>query len=284
MYHWSSRFQAIRPMESMPQILTVASETVVSPAYHHRGIDRSREAFCIYKHTLKGEGAFRDATGEHRVTEGHGFLSEIADPETAYYYPENCREPWIFVWIAFQGVSAKAMVRDMVKRHGHIYSFAPDAPELMRIQELRKYDGKVHLIAPAAGARIVTDLLLALAASMEEQGGGAAEHVLIRRARELLTEKIGERLNATELARHLQVSREHLTRKFKAETAMTPHEYILRRKLIYACHLLKETAMSSKEISLRVGFDHPAHFTRTFRRAIHMTPTRFRSDGIMPVS
>lgn len=271
-------------MESIPLILTVASQTVVSPTYHHRGINRSKELFCVYKHTLKGLGAIRDAAGEHRVTEGHGFLCEIADPATSYYYPEDCREPWTFVWIAFGGAFAKSLVRDMVGRYGPVYKLATDAPELIRILELRKYDGKVQPIAPAAGGRIVTDLILALAASMEERAGGGVEHVLIRRARDLLATKIGEPMNATELARRLQVSREHLTRKFKTETAMTPHDYILRRKLIYACHLLKETTLSNKEIALSVGFHQPAHFTRTFRRIIHMTPSRFRADGIVPVS
>ena len=82
----------------------------------------------------------------------------------------------------------------------------------------------------------------------------------------------------------VSVSREHLARRFKEETAMTPHEYIVREKMLLACHLLKDTAMSSKEISVRLGYDEPAHFTRTFKRAIQMTPSRFRAEGTLPVA
>jgi AraC-like DNA-binding protein len=283
MFLWAVHFQTAKPIPVLPRLCVVSSETIVSPAYEHHGKFRTAEPHCIYKYTLKGRGVFSDAGGEHRVAEGSGFLCEIADARTGYCYPKDGTEPWTFVWIAFDGDAARHMVREIVGRHGAIFALPRDNPELQRVMEFRKDDGRIRTVTPAWGARVVTDLLLALAASKEEQREEQPEHVLIRRAQEAVAEHLERRINATELAGILNVSREYLTRRFKEETAMTPHAYILREKLRLACHLLKETSMSSKQIAARLGYDEPAHFTRTFKRVIHMTPSRFRAVGTIPV-
>lgn len=284
MHLWIVHFNTVKPMATLPRLRVVASETIFSPSYQHYGKFRSAEKHGLFKYTLKGEGIFEDAAGAHRVPEGYGFLCEIADPRTAYYYPKDGKEPWTFVWVAFDGEAVRQTVREIVTRHGPIFALPRDGAEWQRIQEIRKDDGRIVTITPAWGARVVTDLLLALAASREAPREERPEHILIRRARELVAEHADKSLNATELARRLGVSREHLTRKFREYMATSPHDYIRRQKLLRACHLLKDTALSKKEIAARLGYREPAHFTRTFKRVLHMTPTRFRAVGTIPVA
>jgi AraC-like DNA-binding protein len=91
-------------------------------------------------------------------------------------------------------------------------------------------------------------------------------------------------VNVSELADRLRVSREHLTRVFKEQTLRTPWQYILRQKMLHACRLLKTTQLTHKEIAFRLGYDTPAHFTRTFKHVLGMTPGRFRAVGTIPMS
>jgi AraC family transcriptional regulator len=92
-----------------------------------------------------------------------------------------------------------------------------------------------------------------------------------------------EPLNATDLAGLLNVCRGHLTRTFRQQIGMPPHEYITRRKILSACQLLKESGLSTKAVAEAHGFDIPAHFTRTFKRIVGLTPTQFREVGSIPV-
>jgi AraC-like DNA-binding protein len=284
MYHWQVQFQTPRPIPKLPRLSGAASETILSPAYQHYGKFRTAETHCLFKYTLKGEGVFADADGEHRVPEGSGFLCEIYDPRTGYYYPKDGTEPWTFVYVVFDGETARQMTREIVSRCGPIFALPKDSAEIQRMMEFRKDDGTPPTITPAWGARVVTDLLLALAATKETPREEKPEHVLIRRAQQIVADHVGKSITVTELARMLSVSREHLTRRFKDEIALTPHDYILRQKLLLACHLLKETPLSNKQIALRLGYDEPSHFTRTFRRVIHMTPSRFRAVGTIPMA
>ncbi|MBA4387591.1 MAG: hypothetical protein C0404_06390 [Verrucomicrobia bacterium] len=283
MFLWTARFQTAKPIESLPCLRVVSSETIVSPAYRHYGKDRAYDRHCIFKYTISGEGVFMDANGEHRVPAGSGFLCEIRDPRTAYFYPPGGSTPWTFAWMAFDGGVADQMLRGIVNRHGSVFAMPKGCPEIKRMLEFRKDDGRIRSITAAWGAKVVMDLLLALTASREEYHEDGPEDILVRRAQEAVAENVGKDINVTELARMLNISREYLTRKFKEHTAMTPHEYIIRRKILLACQLLKETSLSNKEIASRLGYGEPAHFTRTFKHAMHSTPSRFRATGIIPV-
>jgi AraC-like DNA-binding protein len=53
-------------------------------------------------------------------------------------------------------------------------------------------------------------------------------------------------------------------------------DYILRQKMSLACKLLKETRLSTKEVSARLGYDRPSQFTRSFKKLLHVPPSQFR--------
>lgn len=280
---WMSRYRTDRPISGLPRLLVVASESIVTTDYALFGKNRKSEEHCLFKYTLSGEGVFRDGAGEHRMEAGSGFLCEINDPATAYYYPDDAREPWVFLWVALGGRASREMVRGIVDRYGHIYRIPRTHPVMHRLFETRKDDSGSRWISPSWGASMANDLLAALTASREESHEDGPEDVLIRRAREAVEENIGRDFNVTELAGMLNISREYLTRKFRERVAVTPHDYIIRQKILLACRLIKDTTLNNKEIAARLGYTEPAHFTRTFKRTMNMTPSRFRAVGIIPV-
>lgn len=283
MVNWCIHYKTAHLLTSLPRLRTGSGETVDSPAYRHYGRFRSAETHCLFKYTLKGEGVFEDQSGAHPVTAGHGFLCKIADPRTAYYYPEHGREPWTFWWIAFDGPSARLIVADLVKRYGPVFKFAPDSPNVQHFSNMKAGPTRTMNISPAWGARVVLDLLTSLALAREAGASLQHESLLLRRAMAIVEERQAQNLNVTELAQRLHVSREHLTRHFQKELTVTPHDYILRQKIIRACHYLKETDLNNKEIAARLGYQEAAHFSRTFKRLIHITPSQFRQVGTMPV-
>ena len=58
---------------------------------------------------------------------------------------------------------------------------------------------------------------------------------------------------------------------------MPLQDYILRQKMSLACKLLKETNLSAKEVSARLGYARPGQFTRSFKKLLHVTPSQFRN-------
>ena len=63
---------------------------------------------------------------------------------------------------------------------------------------------------------------------------------------------------------------------FRKSMGMSPHQYVLYRRVERAKQLLSDRKLSVLDVSLQVGFDHPNNFARAFRRLVGVSPTQFR--------
>jgi AraC-like DNA-binding protein len=283
MHLWTVRFETIRPMAAFPQAQLISSERQTDTRYHHEGRFRSSEKHCLFKLSVRGRGIFRNARGEHPIAAGSGFLCEINDPATAYYYPDDASEPWEFVYLSFLGPTATAMTREFVQRQGPVFRLPLEQGFAAELIAWQKHAGHTLPLAPADGARVVANLFAALSASRMETMQASRGSELVRRTVEAIRHTISRNVNVSELARSQGVSREHLSRVFKQETSWTPHQFILRERIQEACRLLKETSLPNKEIAGHLGYDTVPHFNRTFKRLMHMSPLQFRRVGILPI-
>jgi AraC family transcriptional regulator len=86
-------------------------------------------------------------------------------------------------------------------------------------------------------------------------------------------------LSLRDLASLANLSLFHFARSFKESTGLSPHQYILRRRVDRAKQLLGGSSLSLAEIALRCGFSHQSHFTKAFRQITGVTPTRWREPA-----
>lgn len=107
-------------METLPVPYEVVLEKQVSPAYHLEGRGRPLDHAQIVC-TISGEGAFRYKEKVYKLTPGMAFMSQLGDPDTAYYYPGHATEPWIFLWISFDGFRVVEIIREMNERYGYVF-------------------------------------------------------------------------------------------------------------------------------------------------------------------
>ncbi len=87
-------------------------------------------------------------------------------------------------------------------------------------------------------------------------------------------------LSVTDMARHVAMSASYFSSHFRQVTGYTPYQYLLQRRLERAGHLLCTTIWPIDRICRAVGFQHPHHFSSTFKRAFGMTPTAFRRRAL----
>lgn len=80
-----------------------------------------------------------------------------------------------------------------------------------------------------------------------------------------------------ELARLVNLSCWHFSRLFKAETSISPKEYMRRIKLKEAEELLSDSFLSVKEVAAKVGFGDRSHFSRDFKKICGQTPSTIRA-------
>jgi AraC-like DNA-binding protein len=82
------------------------------------------------------------------------------------------------------------------------------------------------------------------------------------------------------VATHAGYSRYHFVRAFKAAYGETPGQYLTRRRLERAEHLLRTCNLTVTEVCHLVGFSAPGTFSASFKRRTGLPPSAYRDAHV----
>jgi AraC family transcriptional regulator len=133
--------------------------------------------------------------------------------------------------------------------------YAESLATLLAVQVLR-HQSTVDLPTPRRGARLSSAAL-----------GLASEYV---------EEHLGEDLSLAALAGAVGLSPYHFARLFRESTGLSPHQYVIRRRVERARLLLASTDRSLAWIAQDVGFASGSHLATHVRRLLGVSPSRLR--------
>lgn len=97
----------------------------------------------------------------------------------------------------------------------------------------------------------------------------------LRRAADYIAEHCTEALRLEDICQAAALSPSYLIRTFKQHFGMTPHAYLLNRRIQRSQHWLRQ-GQDLAEVALAAGFADQAHFQRTFKRQLAATPGQYR--------
>jgi transcriptional regulator GlxA family with amidase domain len=118
------------------------------------------------------------------------------------------------------------------------------------------------------------DTLLKLAPAPQAHGGLSAGAQ--RRVREYVQVHLSESIDLSMLAAVAGLSMHHFAREFKQSACVTPHHYLIQKRIERAQQMLAQTDLSLAEIAYAVGFSDQSHLARHFRGLLRTTPQEFR--------
>src|SRR5262249_12050379 len=95
-------------------------------------------------------------------------------------------------------------------------------------------------------------------------------------AKEMMNECLDGDVSLSDLARECRLSVTHFVRAFRRSTGLSPHQWLLARRIDRAKSLLAESGLSLAEIALACGFWDQSHFTRVFTADVGTSPGRWR--------
>ena len=107
---------------------------------------------------------------------------------------------------------------------------------------------------------------------------GGLPPMRLKRVLSYIEANLDKAITLSELSRVADMSLYYFATLFKQSTSLSPHQYVLRRRIERAKQLLRETESSVLEISLSLGFEQPNNFARTFRRLTGTSPTHYRRN------
>ena len=98
----------------------------------------------------------------------------------------------------------------------------------------------------------------------------------MRRVREHVEVHLSESIDLAELAAIAGLSVYHFARAFKQSAGVTPHHYLVHRRIERAQEMLARSELPLSGIALATGFSDQSHLARHFRQMLGMTPGQFR--------
>jgi AraC-like DNA-binding protein len=146
-------------------------------------------------------------------------------------------------------------------------------------------EGRIRVLAGWLYAEKLRDSAASAAAKHALMRALLAEYVrlwqhvpggLVEDLRRHVMANIAAPLSLDSLAAHLQMSKYHLVRRYKALARRTPMEDVRFLRMEHARDLVLSTSLPLKEIALKAGLGNVYHMSRLFTRHIGMPPGALR--------
>lgn len=134
--------------------------------------------------------------------------------------------------------------------------FALDEAALTIVSQVRRALGDGE--APAPSPR-------------QDERARAAAHCIETRSAEAIT--------LADVADAAGLSPFHLLRVFRQSIGVTPHQYLIRQRLMHALRLLRDTRRPVTAVAYDSGWADLSNFNRAFRRAFDCSPRALRTEA-----
>jgi AraC family transcriptional regulator len=100
----------------------------------------------------------------------------------------------------------------------------------------------------------------------------------LHQAREMLHAHFLDELNLSQVSHAVGVHPVHLCREFRRHYRVTVGQYVRKLRIEYASRKMLDPDITLAEIAAASGFADQSHFTRSFKRAVGVTPGIFRTN------
>ncbi len=143
----------------------------------------------------------------------------------------------------------------------------------------------LHIVRKDLGAAVANDIAREIVAAPHRDGGQAqyitrslpaARAGTLADTRDWALRSLGEDLTLPQLAAHAGVSPRTLTRLWRQETGVSPHQWLVTARINRARELLETTDLQVEQIATRCGLGSGANMRARFRDTLGTTPTAYR--------
>ncbi len=265
-----------------PGTAPIVAGSQTQPTEFGRGFRPAGTRDWLLVATVAGLGYARTGRGVADLNPGDLLLIAPGTPQEYGYLEE--RTEWVNLWVHFwprpHWLSwlrwPEAAPGIMLLRTGE--GFAAIEAEFRRLIEAQGQPLRLrHDKAMNALERILIDC-----DAINPLQAGAQIDPRIRKALEIVGERLADPLAVDDLARAVGLSRSRFSVLFAAETRVSPQAYIESMRMTRAAQLLTMSSWPVGQIAEEVGIPNAYYFSTRFRARFGMPPTAWRARHEAP--
>ncbi len=197
---------------------------------------------------------------------GQGELAKLVWGEIFQLVKQATRDDWQSVRDYFSGILA-------VLRRIFFENVAEEARKFWNhqvLQQINQSNNELELRTVFYNLILeLTDLIVA--------GVFPEKNPEIKAAVTFMEKNYTEDLTLGEIAAAVTLSPSYLSKLFKEYRNQTVMDFLERIRIEAALNLIKETNLSIKEITFRVGYRDPNYFSKVFKKVTNLSPTEIRN-------
>lgn len=239
-----------------------------------------RSEYLIH-YVTQGEGEF---TCEGRTYPLHQHDLFVICPSQVVSYKTNPDDPLHFSWFAF--VSEKA------EQQLPLFGFSKECP-IQKLHPQYAIDESIHLLSERIDSPgyynefEIQSIIYSIMSNMEQsyslsnnykKNNHSLALVHVKKAKSYIKCNYIYPITVTDIARHVGLERSYLSKIFHQHTGDTIQHYLLDVRIQRSRFLLQQTDYTIKEISYSVGITDEYYFSRIFRQATGIPPSKYRAD------
>ena len=209
-----------------------------------------------------GEGYIERNGEKHHLSAGNAFLIR---PDEVTLYCSDEKNPWEYMWIAFDGTFAETLMNRASQKLFMEYHKSGLIALKNALQDKNlDYFGCLSTLFSALNA------VKAAAPITETDEISAALHYLENNYFNHIDIKV--------LAAQFGFSRAYFSTLFVKRTGETPYDYLTKIRIDRAKEYLKQGQHSVEEIAYSVGFSSLQRFSEAFKKRVGLSPLQYRKS------
>lgn len=256
----------------LPLFCAMVGDEQCASSYH---VYRETADISVLIYVLSGAGSL-ELEGNTRSLHAGDVL--LLPQGATYSYEASRQEPWRILWFNMTG----ELFPFWLRQYGlHSFPVIPRAGEevlsaFWKGVELCR-SGLPHSQIQDQLCETVYHILLLLWRQRVPAGPVGIARQLRSLIDDLLSADPSASFSMEDAAAVLNMSQRQLERLFRQEFQLTPYRYFQLQKLVLAKQYLRNTRLSIKEISARLGFCDPYYFSNFFKKEEGTSPKEYRS-------
>lgn len=241
---------------------------------------RSYKESYLFFYTIAGSGTLEQGGRSVTIPAGSALLVDCREEQE--YGTTRGAALWHHIWAHVDGTGISAMVE--AGAPALLHPVEMDEHLVRRCFSRLEASLPVPLLTARLEAGLAThELLCGMASSPVERRQESHTTEVVRKACELVDERLSDDLSIDDLARAANVSVSYLLRLFKRQTGTTPYSYLMTCRVTRAKELLTQTDLPIGTISKACGFSSESNFSFRFSKMVGESPTSYRrSSPLLP--
>ena len=232
-----------------------------------------RDHYLIHL-VLSGKGTYKVGGEVWHLQAGDLFLIK---PSQLIVYAADSEDPWEYCWVGFNGACANKLAAqlpftDLAPIH-HARDSRALEDAMMNIYHARGLEPQDEAAMVGYLYLFISELMKETREAEPHSTSSSSQYVL--NAIKYIQFNYSHDISINDVAKSVGVSRSHLYRVFMSNVGKSPIDYLTEYRINEACNLLRSSNLSIAEVAISVGFFDQFYFSRVFKKAVGIPPSKY---------